>query len=188
MTDTTLAQRLRAQGTLSVCPYDRRSPDYRTAPNDKPCPVCGGEPEGPDKCTGADLRVMAEAADRIEADASTIARLTAANKALMADWTEFAELYKASEAKLAKAEAGETAYKTMLAQAEDDLIKTNAELAEARTLLEPFAKEAKRWDGYSDEEHLVESWPGGPSSDLTVFHLRAARSFLAAKEAREDGN
>lgn len=67
MNSADLVARLREQGTLAVCPYDRRSPDYWTAPNDKPCPMCGGEPEGPDKCTGADLRVMADAADRIEA-------------------------------------------------------------------------------------------------------------------------
>ena len=60
-----LIKRLREQGTLAVCPYDRRSPDYWTAPNDKPCPMCGGEPEGPDKCTGADLRIMEEAADAL---------------------------------------------------------------------------------------------------------------------------
>lgn len=45
-----LVARLRSD--LPVCPYDRRSPDYWTTPNDKPCVVCGGEPEGPDKCRG----------------------------------------------------------------------------------------------------------------------------------------
>lgn len=60
-----LVERLRENGALVVCPFDRRSPDYWTTPNDKPCKFCGGEPEGPDKCTGADLRVMAEAADEI---------------------------------------------------------------------------------------------------------------------------
>jgi len=48
-----------------VCPFDKRSPDYYSTPNDKPCKFCGSEPEGPDKCTGADLRVMKEAADEI---------------------------------------------------------------------------------------------------------------------------
>lgn len=42
-------------------------------PNDEPCPFCGQENtlDGPDKCRGADTRIMGEAADEIE-------RLTAA--------------------------------------------------------------------------------------------------------------
>jgi len=62
-----LIERLRSNGALPICPFDKRSPEYWTTPNDKPCKFCGGEPEGPDKCTGADTRVMAQAADRIEA-------------------------------------------------------------------------------------------------------------------------
>lgn len=62
---TDIVDRLRSNATLVVCPFDKRSPDYWTTPNDKPCKFCGSEPEGPDKCTGADLRVMKEAADEI---------------------------------------------------------------------------------------------------------------------------
>lgn len=51
-------------GTLPVCPFDRRSPDYWTTSNDKPCHVCGGT-EAVDKCRGADLRCMDEASDVI---------------------------------------------------------------------------------------------------------------------------
>lgn len=61
-----LVARLRSNGALPICPFDKRSPEYWTTPNDKPCKFCGGLPEGPDKCTGADMRIMAEAADRIE--------------------------------------------------------------------------------------------------------------------------
>lgn len=70
MSDSDLVKRLRT--TLPVCPYDQRSPDYYTAPDDKPCVVCGGEPDGPDKCRGADTRCMAEAAARIEALAARV--------------------------------------------------------------------------------------------------------------------
>ena len=65
MANETISDRLRSNSTLTVCPFDKRSPDYYTTPNDKPCSMCGGEPEGPDKCTGADLRVMHEAAGLI---------------------------------------------------------------------------------------------------------------------------
>lgn len=51
-------------GTLPVCPFDSRSPDYWTTPDDKPCHVCGGT-EAMDKCRGADLRCLDEAADVI---------------------------------------------------------------------------------------------------------------------------
>lgn len=60
-----IVERLRANQTLNVCPFDKLSPEYYATPNDKPCKFCGGEPEGPDKCTGADLRIMGEAADEI---------------------------------------------------------------------------------------------------------------------------
>jgi hypothetical protein len=63
---TNLVERLRSTGALPICPYDKRSPEYYTTPNDKPCKFCGGLPEGPDKCTGGDMRIMAEAADEIE--------------------------------------------------------------------------------------------------------------------------
>lgn len=62
-----LIERLRSNAALPICPFEKRSPEYYTTPNDKPCKFCGGEPEGPDKCTGADMRVMLEASDRIAA-------------------------------------------------------------------------------------------------------------------------
>lgn len=60
--------RLRSSEPLPACPYDKLSPHYLTAPDDKPCAVCGGlnEPGAPDLCRGADTRVMSEAADIIE--------------------------------------------------------------------------------------------------------------------------
>ena len=64
--DSNLIERLRSNGALPICPFEKRSPEYWTTPNDKPCKFCGGLPEGPDKCTGADMRIMGEAADRIE--------------------------------------------------------------------------------------------------------------------------
>lgn len=62
---TDIVERLNSNAQLVVCPFDKLSPEYWTTPNDKPCKFCGGEPEGPDKCTGADLRIMKEAADEI---------------------------------------------------------------------------------------------------------------------------
>ncbi|MEY9506945.1 hypothetical protein ABIE87_006503 [Bradyrhizobium diazoefficiens] len=63
-----IIERLRSNEPLPVCPFDRLSPHYWTMPDDKPCPICGQEntSEGPDKCRGADTRVMKEAADAIE--------------------------------------------------------------------------------------------------------------------------
>ena len=60
-----IVERLRDKDGLPVCPFDRRSPDYWTTANDKPCHVCGGTEEV-DKCRGADLRVMDDAAAEIE--------------------------------------------------------------------------------------------------------------------------
>lgn len=71
-----IVERLRSSEPLPICPYDRKSPEYWTAPNDAPCKFCGGLPEGPDKCTGADTRLFAEAATAIEARDAEIARLT----------------------------------------------------------------------------------------------------------------
>ncbi|ASS55881.1 hypothetical protein [Rhizobium leguminosarum] len=61
-----IVERLRSNEPLPICPYDRRSPEYWTTPDDEPCKFCGGLPDGPDKCTGADTRIMSEAADEIE--------------------------------------------------------------------------------------------------------------------------
>lgn len=63
-----IVERLRSSEPLPACPYDKLSPHYRTAPDDKPCAVCGGlnDPDAPDLCRGADTRVMGEAADEIE--------------------------------------------------------------------------------------------------------------------------
>lgn len=60
-----IVERLRSSQPLPICPFDKKSPDYYTTPNDKPCKFCGGEPEGPDRCTGADTRIMGEAASEI---------------------------------------------------------------------------------------------------------------------------
>lgn len=62
-----LIERLRSSQTLPLCPFERKSPEYFTTPNDQPCKFCGGLPEGPDKCTGADMRIMGEAADALAA-------------------------------------------------------------------------------------------------------------------------
>lgn len=63
-----IVERLRSSEPLPACPFDRISPHYLTMPDDKPCPFCGQENtlEGPDKCRGADTRIMGEAADEIE--------------------------------------------------------------------------------------------------------------------------
>lgn len=65
---TDIVERLRSSEPLPACPYDKLSPHYLTAPNDKPCAVCGGlnDPDAPDLCRGADTRIMGEAADKIE--------------------------------------------------------------------------------------------------------------------------
>lgn len=58
----------RLRSTLPVCPYDPKSPDYYTAPDDKPCYVCGQENDdkAPIVCRGCDTRCMAEAATELE--------------------------------------------------------------------------------------------------------------------------
>jgi hypothetical protein len=65
---TDIVERLRSSEPLPACPFDRLSPHYLTMPDDKPCPFCGQEntTEGPDKCRGADTRIMGEAANEIE--------------------------------------------------------------------------------------------------------------------------
>jgi hypothetical protein len=63
-----IVERLRSSEPLPACPFDRISPHYLTMPDDKPCPFCGQENtlDGPDKCRGADTRIMGEAANEIE--------------------------------------------------------------------------------------------------------------------------
>lgn len=70
-----LIERLRSNAQLPICPFDKRSPEYWTTPNDKPCKFCGGELEGPDKCTGADMRIMSEAADALATKEAEVDRL-----------------------------------------------------------------------------------------------------------------
>ncbi|MCL6653538.1 hypothetical protein A6R70_14700 [Agrobacterium rubi] len=60
-----IVERLRSNQPLVICPYDSKSPEYWTTPDDTPCKFCGGLPDGPDKCTGADTRIMGQAADEI---------------------------------------------------------------------------------------------------------------------------
>lgn len=63
-----IVERLRSSEPLPACPFDRISPLYLTMPDDKPCPFCGQENtfDGPDKCRGADTRILGEAANEIE--------------------------------------------------------------------------------------------------------------------------
>ena len=79
-----LVERLRSSAPLPFCPYDPRSPEYRTAPNDEPCKVCGSlnEVGAPDLCRGADTRVMEQAADALEAQQARIAELEVENERL----------------------------------------------------------------------------------------------------------
>ena len=71
-----LSERLRSKEPGVICPYDRRSPDYWTTPDDAPCPICGGT-EAEDKCRGIDLSIMDEAATTIDNQAAEIERLRA---------------------------------------------------------------------------------------------------------------
>lgn len=75
---TDIVDRLRSSAPLPICPYDRRSPEYWTTPDDVPCKFCGGLPDGPDKCTGADMRIMSEAADEIDKHRALIETLVKA--------------------------------------------------------------------------------------------------------------
>jgi len=65
---TDIVARLRSSEPLPICPFDRLSPQYLRMAADKPCPFCGQENtlDGPDKCRGADSRIMGEAANEIE--------------------------------------------------------------------------------------------------------------------------
>jgi hypothetical protein len=66
MTTTDIVERLRSKEPLVICPYDPKSPEYLTTPDDAPCKFCGGLSDGPDLCKGVDLRILGEAADEIE--------------------------------------------------------------------------------------------------------------------------
>ena len=89
-----LVARLRSNEPLPVCTFDRLSPHYWTMPDDKPCPICGQEntTEGPDKCRGADTRVMKEAADEIE-------RL----RTCLEEWKQLADTLEAAHRRLCAA-------------------------------------------------------------------------------------
>jgi hypothetical protein len=63
---TDIIDRLRSNQPLVICPYNSKSPDYLTTPDDEQCKFCGQLPDGPNKCTGADTRIMGEAADEIQ--------------------------------------------------------------------------------------------------------------------------
>lgn len=62
-----LVERLRSNEPLAICPYDRKSPEYWTTDDVTPCKFCGqlNDPAAPDKCRGADTRVMGEAASTL---------------------------------------------------------------------------------------------------------------------------
>ena len=63
------------------------------------------------------------------------------------------------------------------------------EIKHLMAALEPFALEADAWEGFSPDENLVEGWPGGPGSEITVAHLREARriyTVLKDEKARGD--
>lgn len=66
--ESDIVERLRSTAQLPVCPYDRRSPDYWTTPDDQPCVICGtlNEVNAPNLCKGADTRIMEQAAAEIE--------------------------------------------------------------------------------------------------------------------------
>lgn len=88
-----------AEQVMKAYGLRRTFDQWRTAPNDKPCPMCGGEPEGPDKCTGADLRVMGKAADELEALRTRLAEVEKARDAAetkrLAAWKDWRKLIDA---------------------------------------------------------------------------------------------
>lgn len=69
----------------------------------------------------------------------------------------------------------------------DRATAAEAQLERARKALEPFAREAEVWGGYHETEALVEGWKGGPASQLTVDHLRAAAHALSQDEPADIG-
>lgn len=107
MTDPTSAEIEELAGRmgqpLPVCPYDRRSPDYLTAPDDKPCIVCGSENEAgaPDLCRGADTRIYDRAAALLRSLAAKNAELEAWAKDSDAKWLAAERRADAAETQLA---------------------------------------------------------------------------------------
>lgn len=62
-----LIEQLEANEALPLCPYDKRSPDYWTTPDDDPCKICGqiNDLNAPNLCRGADTRLFKLAASRL---------------------------------------------------------------------------------------------------------------------------
>lgn len=66
----------------------------------------------------------------------------------------------------------------------DKIIQSQAtRIAELEGCLAPFAREADCWPEYADEETLSLTDPEGTASayDITIDHLRRARSLLSEK-------
>ena len=59
-------------------------------------------------------------------------------------------------------------------------LATEAKLAEARKVIEPFAEVASEWDGEPESLHVFLEWndDGGPVPSLTVAEFRAARRWI----------
>ncbi|HEY9219570.1 MAG TPA: hypothetical protein VIO94_16095 [Phenylobacterium sp.] len=83
-----LVERLRSSARMQMCPYDRRSPEYLTTPDDEPCKFCGqlNDPDAPDVCTGADMRILIEAADALASKDEEIRDLKQTIVAFCAPW------------------------------------------------------------------------------------------------------
>lgn len=74
-----IVERLLSNAQLPICPYHRLSPEYWTTNDTDPCKFCGtkNDLDAPDKCTGADMRIMIEAANEIERLRDLLAALKA---------------------------------------------------------------------------------------------------------------
>jgi len=164
-----LVERLRSQATLPVYPFDRRSPDYWTSgENGAPCTVCGGTEDGPDKCTGADLRVMHEAADRLTALEAENAKLRDERDSLL---------------------NGHRILNVSCARLQDRAETAEAQRDEALKALEPFAKfcafidkrEAEMGRASTDDKVIYQA----EYILLTVGHFRAARAALGSGEVSD---
>lgn len=151
MTDTTLAQRLR----------DTAEERSKATASEK-----DGYMNVVAKISRSDGLLMADATDRIEADAATIASLRDANKALT---------------------AGETAYKAMLAQAEDDFRKAEAKLAKVRAEHAELTKMYLRQGGsaftlWRDEKKVTTRL----SAELAEARIKLELAASALDEASEE--